>query len=50
MISKLYNDNKHIRHCTNQVEEYIQGSMSAESLRNWRIEIIELVGENKTNN
>jgi TetR/AcrR family transcriptional repressor of nem operon len=29
MLSKLYNDNKYIRHCTNQVKEYIHGSVDA---------------------
>lgn len=27
MLSKLYNDNKYIRHCTNQVKVYIYGDM-----------------------
>lgn len=27
MLSKLYNDNKYIRHCTNQVKVYIIGEM-----------------------
>ncbi len=27
MLSKLYNDNKYIRHCTNQVKAYMHGSM-----------------------
>ncbi|MGM1049231.1 MAG: TetR family transcriptional regulator C-terminal domain-containing protein [Bacillota bacterium] len=28
MLSKLYNDNKYIRHCTNQVKVYIHGDMA----------------------
>ncbi|WP_048745612.1 TetR/AcrR family transcriptional regulator [Paenibacillus sp. P22] len=28
MLSKLYNDNKYIRHCTNQVKTYIHGGMA----------------------
>jgi TetR/AcrR family transcriptional repressor of nem operon len=29
MLSKLYNDNKYIRHCTNQVKAYMHGNMDA---------------------
>ncbi|MDR6885197.1 TetR/AcrR family transcriptional regulator [Bacillus sp. 3255] len=29
MLSKLYNDNKYIRYCTNHVKAYIHGSMDA---------------------
>ncbi|MFD2612071.1 TetR/AcrR family transcriptional regulator [Paenibacillus gansuensis] len=30
MLSKLYNDNKYIRHCTNQVKNYIYGDLAVQ--------------------
>lgn len=30
MLSKLYNDNQYIRHCTNQVKVYIYGEMAGQ--------------------